>query len=210
MIQINEKLKVFTSYLEREQQTSRKRTLQNAQEKCEALENTTLKKIEAERIEIIKSGKKALERDQSRIIGEGHQRANDELLRLYKELTDNFIEMILRDCRSLIDDSAYQAYIKACVQKLPRVFNFEKDLILYLKEEDADIIKAEFKNLTGNIKITIHQLSEKDKGGFVAEDSDHRIHYDCTLRNLVRSNEKLIGQRLQDLMENREENRGDK
>lgn len=210
MIQMNEKLKVFTSYLQREQQASREMVLQNAQKKCEALESATLQKIENEKNDIHQRGKKVLERDRNRIIGEGRQQANDSSLRLYKDLTDDFIDMLLRDCRNLIDDPTYHTYLKACVQKLPEIFNDAIDLNLYMKEEDAEVIKTELKNLSGHIKVTIHPLSEKDRGGFVAEDSNRRIHYDCTLRNLVQANEKLIGQRLQDLMESREENRDDR
>ncbi|NLN98605.1 MAG: hypothetical protein GX127_09565 [Eubacteriaceae bacterium] len=210
MIEINEKLKVFTSYLQQEQQTSRKMVLENAQKKCEALESAALQKIEIEKKNINLRAKKVLERDRSRMIGEGRQEANDSFLCLYKDLTDDFIDMLLRNCRNLIDEPSYQTYLKGCVQKLPEIFNNEKGLSLYINEEDAEVIKAELKNLPGNVKVTIHPLSEKERGGFVAEDSNRRIHYDCTLRNLVRVNEKLIGQHLQDLLENREENRDDR
>ena len=206
MIEINEKLKVFTSYLQQEQQTSRKMVLENAQKKCEALESAALQKIEIE--------KKNKGQDAGMSL-EIPYRLTDNRLENCRSHRAPFcphdiIDMLLRNCRNLIDEPSYQTYLKGCVQKLPEIFNNEKGLSLYINEEDAEVIKAELKNLPGNVKVTIHPLSEKERGGFVAEDSNRRIHYDCTLRNLVRVNEKLIGQHLQDLLENREENRDDR
>ncbi len=208
MIEINEKLKVFTSYLEREQQAYRQLMLQNARDKCAALETTFLTKMEAEKKELVKKSTKSRERDRARIIGEGYQRANDTRLRLYKDLSDDFIALILNECRTLIGESAYRAYLKACIQKLPDIFD-EKHLSIYIKEEDATAIQTELKTLSDDIHVDIYPLAETYKGGFIVQDCEERIYYDCTLEHLVRSNKKHIGQRLQELMDNREVNHGE-
>ncbi|MEF9918008.1 MAG: V-type ATP synthase subunit E family protein [Eubacterium sp.] len=201
MISVEEKLGVFTQYLLKKQREWGKQTINAAKDKRLVMVDESTQKLSEEKRNIEERSYHVIFRDKNKIIAQGKNIAKTQFLEERSKILVDFNQTILEEAKNYIGTETYQNYLIRCIHKIPEIFGERKDLVIFAKEDDKTLIQKNGATLLKNYTIRIDTLPEGTIGGIVVRDKENRINCDFTVENLIRDHYKLIGMRLNEVME---------
>lgn len=201
MISVEEKLGVFTQYLLRKQREWGKQTINTAKDKKLEMVKASSEKIKEEKRSIEERGYHVIFRDKNKIIAQGKNTAKAELLEERSRILEDFKQAVLEEAKNYVGTEIYRGYLVKCLEKVPNILRDRKDIIIFVNDPDSAFVKQNASRVLPDYTITFDVLPAGTIGGIVVRDTDNRINCDFTVENLVRTNYKTIGMRLNEVME---------
>ena len=201
MITVEEKLSIFTQYLLRKQRELGQEKIGEVKDKCQALIKLSNDKIAKDKRSIEERNYHVIFRDKNKIIAQGKNNAKNSRLALRSCLLDDFKKTIVNEAKSYFGSDLYKEYLKNCIQSVPEILGEHEGLIIAVHEADLEIVKTYAESFLENYQVEFVELDPLLTGGLKVKDSEEQISCDFTIENLVRENNKLIGLRLEEIIE---------
>lgn len=201
MITVEEKLSIFTQYLLRKQRELGQEKIGEAKDKCQALIKLSNDKIAKDKRSIEERNYHVIFRDKNKIIAQGKNNAKNSRLALRSCLLDDFKKTIVNEAKSYFESDLYKEYLKKCIQRVPEILGEHEGLIIAVHDADLEIVKTYAESFLENYQVAFVELDPLITGGIKVKDSEEQISCDFTIENLVRENNKLIGLRLEEIIE---------
>ena len=201
MISVEEKLGVFRQYLLGKQREWGKKTINAAKDASRELAEDSKAKVMEEKRSVEERGYHVIYRDKNKIIAQGKNKAKAELLEERSRILEDFKETILKEAESYVGTDIYHGYLDACLGKVPAILGDKKEIIIYTKEADRSYVEQKSAEILSGYSCAFEDLPALNIGGIMVRDKDHRINCDFSVENLIADNYKLIGMRLNEVME---------
>ena len=201
MISVEEKLGVFRQYLLGKQREWGKQTINAAKDASRELTESTEEKIMQDKHNVEERGYHVIYRDKNKILAQGKNKAKADLLEEHSRILEDFKETILKEAESYMGTETYLDYLERCLKKVPSILGNRKEIILYTKEADREYVEKKCGEILEDYDCVFDVLPEINIGGLMVRDKDHRINCDFTVENLIADNYKLIGMRLNEMIE---------
>ncbi|MDO4288377.1 MAG: V-type ATP synthase subunit E [Eubacterium sp.] len=201
MISVEEKLGVFRQYLLGKQREWGKKTINAAKDTSRELVESSEEKIAEEKRSVEERSYHVIYRDKNKIIAQGKNKAKADLLEERSRILEDFKETILKEAESYVGTDIYHGYLDSCLAKVPAILGDKKEIILYTREGDRDYVQKKSAELLSDYSCDFEALPAEHIGGLMVRDKDHRINCDFSVENLIADNYKLIGMRLNEVME---------
>jgi vacuolar-type H+-ATPase subunit E/Vma4 len=115
----------------------------------------------------------------------------------------DFNQTILLKAKEWLTPAAIKEYLIACITTIPELFGEKKTLIVHLNEPDLELVSGLFEELLGDYTVQYRPDCSDAIGGMTVEDSERRIFCDFTIKNLIESQQKLIGMTLNNFMDSK-------
>lgn len=201
MISVEQKLSVFKQYLLKKQRETGKEIIDAAKEKKNQILTDAEEKLQDDKRNLKERSYHVIFRDKNKIIAVGKNTAKNQMLEQRSLILEDFKKTILKEAENYIGTPLYNEYLKKCLKKVPEIFGNRTDLILFIKPTDRETVeKLAAQNLNG-YKIAYDVLPDTVIGGLIIRDTENRINCDFTMANLIRDKGKIIGMRLNEIMD---------
>jgi len=201
MITVEEKLSIFTQYLLRKQRELGQEKIGEAKDKCQVLIKLSNDRIAQDKRSIEERNYHVIFRDKNKIIAQGKNNAKNNKLALRSCLLDDFKKTIVNEAKSYFESDLYKAYLKKCIQNVPEILGEHEGLIIAVHEADLEIVKDYAESFLEKYQVEFIELDPLLTGGIKVKDSEEQISCDFTIENLVKENNKVIGLRLEKIIE---------
>lgn len=201
MISVEEKLGVFTQYLLSKQREWGKQTINASKDKRLEMIAASEEKAKEEKRGIEERSYHVIFRDKNKIIAQGKNTAKAELLEEKSRILGDFNKTVLDEAKSYIKTDIYKNYLLKCLERIPGILREHKDIIIFVNDCDRDFVVQGTQNVLSDYTVQFDALPADTIGGIVVRDNGNRINCNFTVENLVRENYKMIGMRLNEVME---------
>lgn len=201
MISVEEKLGVFTQYLLRKQREWGKQTINAAKDERLEMIAASEEKVKEEKRGIEERSYHVIFRDKNKIIAQGKNTAKAELLEEKSRILEDFNKTVLEEAKSYIETDIYKNYLIKCLERVPSILREHREIVIFVNNNDRDFVKESAQNVLTGYTVQFDALPADTIGGIVVRDKENRINCNFTVENLVRENYKMIGMRLNEVME---------
>lgn len=201
MISVEEKLGVFKQYLLKKQREWGKETINAARQETAELEKALAAKIKEDKHSIEERNYHVIFRDRNKIIAQGKNAAKTAELEERNRILSDFGQTILETAKDYVGSDVYKAYLEKCVANIPNILGNRKEIRIFVNDGDMAVVKKAAATTLSDYTIEYDALPAGTIGGIVARDKDNRINCDYTVENLILSNKKIVGMRLNEVME---------
>ena len=201
MISVEEKLGVFKQYLLKKQREWGKETINAARQETAELEKALAAKIKEDKHSIEERNYHVIFRDRNKIIAQGKNAAKTAELEERNRILSDFGQTIFETAKDYVGSDVYKAYLEKCVANIPNILGNRKEIRIFVNDGDMAVVKKAAATTLSDYTIEYDAFHAGTIGGIVARDKDNRINCDYTVENLILSNKKIVGMRLNEVME---------
>lgn len=201
MISVEEKLGVFRQYLMKKQREWGKQTINAAKDDSMEIERAAKIKMKEEKHAIEERNYHVIYRDKNKIIAQGKNAAKTAELEERSRIFSDFNKTILAEAENYVDTAIYREYLRNCIAHIPTVLKTHKEIRILINNRDRDCVEKAASEFLSDYVIEYDSLPKDSIGGIIVRDKENRINCDYTVENLIQENRKLVGMRLNEIME---------
>ncbi len=205
MISVQEKLNVYRQYLLRKLTVKHEQVITDAKEKAADSIHTADVKLAEQKKAIEDRSERVAFRDGTKIVAEGKTYAKNALLSLKREEEDQFVQDIIELAQRYLGTPLYNGYLKNCVDDLAQSGLPVQRLTVFIRPEDQEVFLQDAKTALPGFTFDFQTPESAFVGGFIVQDTDGRVNYDYSIRNLIADHRKYIGVELRKAMKGAQE-----
>lgn len=202
MITVEDKLNIFYKIVLEKEKENFSKTLSQLQEKNKIILDEYREKTLSKRDEIIKKETKNGEMIKNEKISQALIEERNKILKKKEELLKELLLSIEEKGKEFSKSKEYEKYF---LEELGKTFceMSEKDIILYLKQEDSQKYRQSILALANRFEkeIVFEEANKDIIGGFLISDKDRTYLIDQSFKAKIEENKYLIGQKLYEKLE---------